>query len=230
GPARHPARPDHEVGRDAVGTRPGGDEQPREVLGAVRPVGVHLDDGVVVALERPPEAVEVGAPEPLLAGPVQHVQARVGRRCLLGPLTGAVGRGVVDDEHADVGDALAQRGERGGQRLPLVVRRDDDERPHRRTRLTVRGAVATPARNASAVSSVKTTTGASPRRSLTVISVRSGTEAAKWSAVNSSVELSSTPFGAMTPLTPTVEIWMVARPCSTARKRDIASCCSDSAV
>jgi hypothetical protein len=48
--------------------------------------------------------------------------------------------------------------------------------------------------------------------------------------VKSEVRCSTAPLGAMTALTPTVEICTVARPCSTARSRLIASCCVDSAV
>ena len=43
--------------------------------------------------------------------------------------------------------------------------------------------------------------------------------------MTSSVE----PSGAMRPLTPTVDTWATARPCSMARIRLIANCCSASA-
>ncbi|CPU67151.1 Uncharacterised protein [Mycobacteroides abscessus] len=48
--------------------------------------------------------------------------------------------------------------------------------------------------------------------------------------MNRPVLCRSVPSGAMTPLTPTVETCTVARPVDTARSRDIASCCVDSAV
>ena len=38
------------------------------------------------------------------------------------------------------------------------------------------------------------------------------------------------PSGLMIALTPTVETWATERPCSIARSREIANCCSDSAV
>ena len=38
------------------------------------------------------------------------------------------------------------------------------------------------------------------------------------------------PSGAMNPDTPTVDTWTTERPCSMARSREIANCCSDSAV
>ena len=73
-------------------------------------------------------------------------------------------------------------------------------------------------------------TGASPRRSANVRLVRSGSSANRVSAVNRAVHCWTTPSGPMTADTPTVETCTVARPCSTARSRDIASCWVDSAV
>lgn len=50
-----------------------------------------------------------------------------------------------------------------------------------------------------------------------------------WS-VNRPVRATTVPSGLIMALTPTVETWTVDLPCSTARKRDIASCWVDSGV
>src|SRR5699024_4442074 len=90
--------------------------------------------------------------------------------------------------------------------------------------------VATPSSRASTASPVAMIIGQSPSLSAIVIVVRNGMSAAKYSWVNKSVSCRTVPSAAITPETPTVEICTVVRPCSTARSRDIASCCMDSAV
>ena len=47
-------------------------------------VGVHLDDLLGAALEGDAEAVEVGAAQALLGGPMPDLDARVGGRQLVG--------------------------------------------------------------------------------------------------------------------------------------------------
>src|SRR5512134_2524034 len=63
--ARHVARAEHEVHVARAS------EQGREVAGVVGEVGVHLEDEVVAALERPGEAGQVRLAQALLPGPVE---------------------------------------------------------------------------------------------------------------------------------------------------------------
>ena len=63
-----------------------------------------------------------------------------------------------------------------------------------------------------------------------VVEVRRATSSIICSWVNRPVRETIVPFGAITALTPTVEIWTVARPVSIARICDMASCWVDSAV
>src|SRR5690625_4237198 len=86
----------------------------------------------------------------------------------------------------------------------------------------------TPAATPTAATTQTATVGRVPSRAAGVRDVRSGRVAVISSAVNSPVRSTTSPSGRMMPLTPTVETWTVARPCSTARKRDIASCWVDS--
>ena len=72
--------------------------------------------------------------------------------------------------------------------------------------------------------------GAAPSRSAGVRSVRTTGPATRWSAVNSAVFSVTEPSGATKPDTPTVETCTTDRPCSMARIREMANCCSDSAV
>jgi hypothetical protein len=83
---------------DQVGVRESG-EQVGQLLGLVRAVGVHLDEHVVAALQPPAEAGQVGAAEALLPDPVQDVHLVVLGREAVSDLAGAVGAGVVDDQH-----------------------------------------------------------------------------------------------------------------------------------
>lgn len=66
----------------------------------------------------------------------------------------------------------------------------------------------------------------SPTRSATVFSSRSGSFALMTSCVNSLLLCSTVPSGAITALIPLVAAATTARPCSTARSRYMASCCS----
>ena len=72
--------------------------------------------------------------------------------------------------------------------------------------------------------------GSGPSRSDTVTSVRTTGDPQRAAAVNNAVLSTYVPSGLMKPLTPTVETWTTDRPCSMARIRLIANCCSDSAV
>ena len=61
-------------------------------------------------------------------------------------------------------------------------------------------------------------------------SVRTTGDPYRAAAVNNVVLSTYVPSGLMKPLTPTVETCTTERPCSMARIRLIANCCSDSAV
>src|SRR5207249_1054132 len=78
-----------------------------------------------------PEAGEVRRPETLLPRAVQDVDEAKLRRKPVGDLAGAVGRVVVDDEHAVVRpEHLAERAEHRLEVLLLVVGRQADDRAH----------------------------------------------------------------------------------------------------
>ena len=89
-------------------------------------VAVHLDHQARAAVQRAAEAVAVGRPDPLLARAAQHADARVLAADRLGEVGGAVGGGVVDDEHPAVGARpveLGQHGARPGRRRSRPRRR-----------------------------------------------------------------------------------------------------------
>ena len=96
--------------------------------GIVREVGVHLQDVLVVARQRPPEAGNVRRAESHLPGSGEQMHASVDRGDLLHDGTGAVGRPVVDHEHVDARVLLEHGLDQPPNILPFVERRDDDER------------------------------------------------------------------------------------------------------
>ena len=115
----------------------------RQIVGIVREVSVHLEDVIVLVVECPAEACDVGGAESELAGPFDDKQA-VGELRLhetMHDLRGAVGGAVVDDEDVElvacrlhspitgIDDGLAEC-ENGTDDfldvLLLVVGRDDD--------------------------------------------------------------------------------------------------------
>ena len=114
-------------------------EHPPQVLGSVRPVGVHLDERVVALLERPGEPVEVGRAQTLLAGAVEDVDLVVGLGQLVGELAGAVGRVVVEDADVDLGDGTPDPLEDRREVLALVVGRDEHDNAVERWTLSQRG-------------------------------------------------------------------------------------------
>ena len=101
--------------------------------GIVGEVDVHRHDDVVALVEGDGEALAVGAAETLLARPAQQLDLTVVGRHLLDQGGGAVRAVVVDDEDVGVGDGRAHGPQERGHVLPLVVRRQDDDRArHRR--------------------------------------------------------------------------------------------------
>ena len=106
-----------------------GIEQSGQLLGAVRPIGVHLDQCVIAARQPPVETREVCTPEPLLARAVEDMDVRVRLRHAVGQLSCAVRGVVVGDQDVGLGHRRAQATHDQRQVLRLVVRRDDDQDP-----------------------------------------------------------------------------------------------------
>ncbi len=78
-------------------------------------VGVHLHHVARAVVERVAKAGEVGRADAVLLGAVQHLHPVVLGGQPIGDLAGAVGRAVVDDQHAQaLGRGAAQRLAGGG--------------------------------------------------------------------------------------------------------------------
>ena len=101
----------------------------RERLGVVAKVGIHLQDVVVVVLESPLEAGNVGCPQSLFtAAAEQEDPTRLLLRNLGNLGTGAVGRSIVHDEDVEGGIAQLQyRSRDGADILYLIIGRYDDQ-------------------------------------------------------------------------------------------------------
>jgi hypothetical protein len=84
-------------------------ERQRQQRRIVGEVAVDLAHDAGAARERVVESGDVGRPEAVLRGAVQHLDVRVGRGEPVRDRAGAVGRGVVDDEHPAVRDGGPQR-------------------------------------------------------------------------------------------------------------------------
>ncbi len=95
----------------------------------MREVGIHLEDVLIAIFECPAEAREIGAPQPLLRCPVQHMYPWICRRQLVGNLSGAVGRAVINDQDLEPGVLRQDLGRDQGQVLALVVRGHAHEIP-----------------------------------------------------------------------------------------------------
>ena len=122
--ARHPARADHQVG---VAQRV---EQRLQLLGLVGPVGVHLADHVVAAVQRRPRSPwRYAAPRPSLTVRCSTRDLRVLGGDRVGEVAGAVRGAVVDDQHVDVGLQPAQPFEEGREVEGLVVGGDHHHDP-----------------------------------------------------------------------------------------------------
>ena len=105
-----------------------GFQQAGEVLRIVGEVGIHLEDIVIVALQRPAESGHVGRSKAELAAPFDQVQPL--RELLLQVLDrsgGAVRRAVVDDQDVIAAFQVEDGPDDLGDVLDLVVGRDDDE-------------------------------------------------------------------------------------------------------
>ncbi len=129
-PALDAAAADVTRADDQIGAPFEGGQEVRQVARVVREVGVHLEDQVVVPLEGPAEAIEIGAPEAELARPVHHVDPFVPLGDAVGEGAGAVRGGVVDHQDVRVREDLEDSVEEGRQIVSLVVGRGDDERLH----------------------------------------------------------------------------------------------------
>src|SRR5918997_1255370 len=101
-------------------------QQAREVGRVVREVGLHLDHVPGAAAQGVGEAVDVGQPEPRLAGAVQDLDGAVAGGDGVRQRARAVGRGVVDDEDPGLRHALADGVHERLEVLGLVVGGDDD--------------------------------------------------------------------------------------------------------
>ena len=103
----------------------------RQVARVVGEVGVHLEDALGAHVEGVAKAGDVGLAQALLAGAVEDRDVGHLRREVVGDLSRAVGRGVVDDERVKP-DAVAVRdfadpGHGVTQVLGLVVGGKDDD-------------------------------------------------------------------------------------------------------
>ena len=96
-------------------------DQARHVGRVVREVAVHLEHVLGVARQQLAETREVGRTEALLVFPVEDRDPVALGGESVGEFAGAVGRVVVDHEHAD--SQWLERVEHPREVLPLVVRR-----------------------------------------------------------------------------------------------------------
>src|SRR6185437_1490943 len=92
-----------------------------------------LHDELGAVRERTVEARDVGPAEALLLRTVQDVEPRESGRQLVSDPAGAVGRAVVDDQHAAVGrQDVLERAHHRLEVVALVVGRKTDGDAHRR--------------------------------------------------------------------------------------------------
>src|SRR5262245_6158333 len=222
-------------------------QQPRQLLRPVRAIGVHLDEDVVISLEPPAETSDVRGPEALLAIPVEHMDLRILGGEAIGKLASAVWTRIVHNQDVDRRDGGANPADDPLDVLSLVVRRDSNQHPIRHDAsdvvlsctcatgcTTLSGAAGAALRRPPAIASANATSptpasshsGTSPTRSASVYPPRSGAGATIRSRVNSFERSTIEPSGLISALIPLVAAMSIDRPCSTARSREIASCCS----
>ena len=104
-----------------------------EGVGIVGEIRVHLDEGLVAALEAPGETVPIGAAEPELGGPRQDVQLTQPLREVCGYLGRPVRAAVVDDEDPRIRQGLADSFEDALDCGSFVEGRQHNEDAHRRS-------------------------------------------------------------------------------------------------
>ena len=92
-------------------------------------VGVHHDDPLVLALERPGEGGAIRAAEAALFVPADEVDPPVAAGEAGDDVTCSIGGVVVHDDHIGLGVQGEQGGEQGADVLSLVVRGNRDEEP-----------------------------------------------------------------------------------------------------
>ena len=96
--------------------------------GIVREVGVHLEDVLVIALERPAEAGDVGGAQAHLPAPAGGGErASSAAMMLVDDLPRPVRRAVVDDQHVERRILREDRRNQAGNVVAFVVGRDDHE-------------------------------------------------------------------------------------------------------
>src|SRR3954470_3734225 len=93
-------------------------------MGKIR---VHLEDQVVVLLERPAKSSNVCSAEAHLTRPLEDVQPRLMLHDTFDEISGTVRRFVVDDENLESRVLLEDRSNQARDVLALVERRNYDE-------------------------------------------------------------------------------------------------------
>ena len=148
---------------------------------------------------------------------VQHVAMRTGDSLGAVASTHRRGRPFLPVPGSYTGDALRAPAARGGD--PPRGRRGEAgaRRGPKRTRCRAQAATAR-------------RWGQAPRRAATVRWCRRGRWEVRRAGVNNVLTWWAVPSGVIIALTPTVETCTIERPCSIARIRDMASCCTDSSV
>src|SRR5690625_3486055 len=94
-------------------------------------IGVHLDDDLIAALERPAKTRDIGLTQALFPGPMEHGNCRILFRQFLGEVAGSVGGSVINDEDIRIWDGVAQARNCLAQHFAFVIGGDDYERFHR---------------------------------------------------------------------------------------------------
>jgi hypothetical protein len=99
----------------------------RQVAGVVAEIGIHRDRDVIALVQGEAQSGEDGGPQAQLAGPMEHEDARISPRQLVGQVAGAVGRIVVDDKDIGRGDRLLDAAQQGFEVVALLVGGDSHQ-------------------------------------------------------------------------------------------------------
>ena len=96
--AAYIARPDRHIGTFI----PAGGQQAQQIIGIVAEVGIHLEGIVVVVLQTPAEAGEIGGAESHFSFTFDHEQSfgELGLQCFDNSGS-AIGRTIVDDQYVE---------------------------------------------------------------------------------------------------------------------------------